>query len=86
MFNEPHTVWFKLSVAAATTVRVSNCSANTDHGHVTVYTGGRVSALTRVPGEGDCGVEFAAQPGVVYRIVIEDDDGGAGVRLTAQIV
>ena len=83
-YNEPHTVWFKLSVAAPTSVRVSNCSAGSEHGHVTVYTGARVSSLTRVGESGYCDATFAAQPGVVYRIVVEEADGGAGVRLSAQ--
>jgi hypothetical protein len=85
-YNHAHTVWFKLSVAAPTAVRVSNCSANTADSHVTVYTGSRVSALTRVSElDDDCSPTFDAQPGVVYRIVVEDGDGaGGGVRLTAQ--
>jgi hypothetical protein len=82
-YNEPHTVWFRLSVAAPARVTLSNCAANTDHGHVGVYTGRRVSDLTRVIVNGDCRVEFDAAPGRVYRIVVEDGGGGGPVRLSA---
>ena len=84
-FNEPHTIWFRLSVAAPTIVRVSNCAANPSHGHVTVYTGASVRTLTRVAGDDDCATEFQALPGAVYRIVVEDA-AGAAVRLAAQAV
>jgi hypothetical protein len=76
------TVWFRLRVAAPTTVELSTCSLG--YPSITVYTGPRVSNLTRVEG-GDCDVQFAAQPGVTYRIVVESSGSGP-VRLTSRAV
>ncbi len=80
--NAPGTVWFRLRVAAPTTVELSTCSLG--YPNITAYTGRRVSNLTRVEG-GDCDVQFPAQPGVTYRIVVESYGSGP-VRLTSRAV
>lgn len=76
--NAPHTVWFKVSVATQSPVHLRACNRSTPS--LTVYTGSRVSALTRVTG-GGCDVTFTAQPGVTYRVVAEDFGAGGGFRL-----
>jgi hypothetical protein len=82
--DNPRTVWFRLRVDAPTTVELGSCSGGFG-GSLTVYTGRRVSSLTRVAG-GGCSVEFDAQPGTFYRIVIESCCRGGPVRLTSRPV
>lgn len=82
-FNGSHTVWFRFTVAAPTVVEVSTCGASP-----TVYTGSRVSALTRVApisGSG-CTEQFAAQPGTTYRIVAESGGSGGSYRFSTRAV
>jgi hypothetical protein len=84
-FNRAHTVWFTLSVTAPTIVEVgAGCEAD----GVTVYTGGSLTSLTPVSPTTDvtCGVQFTAQPGVTYRIVVEDGGLGRAYRLTTAAV
>ena len=84
--NEALTVWFKLTLSSLTNVEVSTCG-NPNFTFLTVYTGNRVGSLTRVAGGGGgCSARFAAQPGVAYRIVVEDGGTGGGVRLIANAV
>jgi hypothetical protein len=82
-FNGSRTVWFRFTVAAPTVVEVSTCGASP-----TVYTGSRVSALTRVApitGSG-CTEQFAAQPGTTYRIVAESGGSGGSYRFSTRAV
>jgi hypothetical protein len=83
-YNRIHTVWFKLSVAAPTTVEVLACTAD----GVTIYTGNSLRSLTRVTPTANvsCGEQFSAQPGVVYRIVVESGGNGLGYRLVTRAV
>jgi hypothetical protein len=79
-FNSPHTIWFKLTVATPTHIRVGAC--NGSFPDFRVYTGSSVSHLTRVGQDGGCDVEFDALAGTTYRIVAEDGGSGGGFRLT----
>jgi hypothetical protein len=83
-FNGSHTVWFRLSVTAPTTVEVAACDA----GGLTVYTGSAVGSVTRVAPTLDdgCREQFAAQPGVTYRIVVEDGGSGSPYRFSTRAV
>lgn len=81
--NAPRTIWFRLRVAAPTTVELSTCSGG--FATLTVYTGRRLSNLTRVEGDG-CSVQFSAQAGTTYRIVAESYGGGRPVRVTSRAV
>ncbi len=82
-FNGSRTVWFRFTVAAPTVVEVSTCGASP-----TVYTGSRVSALTRVQpvASGGCTEQFAAQPGTTYRIVAESGGSGGSYRFSTRAV
>jgi hypothetical protein len=83
------TVWFRLRVDTATTVGLNTCEHAFDT-VLAVYTGRSVDRLTRVVSNDDaCGlgsrVEFAAAPGVTYRIALAEYAGGSGsYRLQAQ--
>lgn len=81
--NAPRTIWFRLRVAAPTTVELSTCSVG--FATLTVYTGRRLSNLARVEGD-DCSVQFSAQAGATYRIVAESYGGGRPVRVTSRAV
>jgi hypothetical protein len=81
--GNPRTIWFRLRVAAPTTVELSACSGG--FATLTVYTRRRLSNLTRVDGEG-CSVRFAAQAGTTYRIVAETCCRGGPVRVTSRAV
>jgi hypothetical protein len=83
-YHRLHTVWFKLSVAAPTTVEVLACTAD----GVTIYTGNSLRSLTRVTPTANvsCGEQFSAQPGVVYRVVVESGGNGLGYRLMTRAV
>jgi hypothetical protein len=83
-FNRVHTVWFKLSVAAATTVEVLACAIDS----VTIYTGNSLKSLTRVTpsADVDCGEQFLAQPGVIYRVALESGGRGDSYRLVTRAV
>ena len=58
------TVWFRLSVATVTRVRLDACGINRSGPALSVYTGERLAELTPVTKTVDCTQEFAAQPGV----------------------
>ena len=83
-FPGTHSVWFRISVAAARTVRLDAC--NGSRPDIGVFTGGRVNRLTRVPTGSFCLVQFAARPGVIYRLALETSGGeySGGFRLTAR--
>jgi hypothetical protein len=78
-YNYPRTIWFRLRVTAPTNVELSTCSGS---GTITVYTGRRVSSLTQV--ESGCEVQFPAQAGTTYRIVVESCCGGGPVRIRSR--
>lgn len=73
--NSPHTVWFKLRVAAQADVALDAC--NGSHPTLTVYTGSSMSTLRRVATGGYCSARFTALPGITYRIVAEDWSAGS---------
>jgi hypothetical protein len=78
-----HTVWFRFSVETGRVVRLDAC----DRGQpprMAVYTGRRVNRLTRVAGIDNCFVQFAAQPGTIYRVVVVDPGQGLPFRLTTR--
>ena len=85
---EPRTVWFRLTVASASTVRLNAC--NGSFPNLAVYTGGRLDRLTRLRVNYPdnlydfCAAQFAAQPGVTYRIAFFNYFGG-GFRLAARV-
>jgi hypothetical protein len=83
-FNGPHTVWFRFSVAAAGEARLETCSAAGYGPGIAMYTGGRVDRLTQVAATDSCRAQFAAQPGVSYRVVVEGSGSGGGFRLRAR--
>jgi hypothetical protein len=80
-FRGAHTVWFRLTVDTAGVVRLDTC--NRSHPGIAVYTGGRVTRLTRIPvatrtHDSQCSVQFAAQPGITYRLAVENGPSGTG--------
>jgi hypothetical protein len=80
-----HTVWYQLRVATPGHVRLSACNPRLYDGTtVAVYTGDRVSGLTRAAYYGTCFVGFAAQPGVTYRVVADDQGHWGRFRLSAR--
>jgi len=83
-FNRSHTVWFKLSVPAATLVEVTACNIQA----VTTYTGNSLRSLARVTPTTSvhCGEQFQAQPGVIYHIVLESGGVGTGYRFSTRAV
>jgi hypothetical protein len=88
-FRNAHTVWFRLSVESASVVRLDSCTRSEPG--IAVYTGGRVNRLTPVPVatrtlDSHCSVQFAAQPGITYRLALENGDDGAGAfRLSGRL-
>ena len=89
-YKGSHTVWFRFSLASASEVRFDAC--NGSRPVLAVYAGTRLNRLTRIAPDrrifpnDECLVQFAAQPGLSYRVVVQG--GGAGVfsrfRLTAR--
>jgi hypothetical protein len=77
--NEPHTVWFKVTLPQATQLNVNAC--NGSFPTLTVYTGSTMRSLTRVATDDGCSVSFAAAAGTTYRIVAEDGGSGGSFRI-----
>jgi hypothetical protein len=88
-FRHAHTVWFRLSVDSASVIRLDSCTRSEPG--IAVYTGRRVDRLTPVAvttrtRDSHCSVQFAAQPGVTYRLALEDGEDGAGAfRLSGRL-
>jgi hypothetical protein len=88
-FMNPHTVWFRLRVDTASVVRLDSC--NRFQPGIAVYTGRRLDRLTPVAvttrtHDSHCSVQFAAQPGITYRLALEDGEDGAGAfRLSGRL-
>jgi hypothetical protein len=88
-FMNAHTVWFRLRVDSASVVRLDSCTRYQPG--IAVYTGRRLDTLTRVAvttrtHDSHCSVQFAAQPGITYRLALEDGDDGAGAfRLSGRL-
>ena len=78
-YNEPHTVWFKLTLPTGTAVTLNAC--NGSYPGLTVYTGSRMSTVKRVAA-GDCSVSFTALAGTKYRVVAEDGGSGGSFRIS----
>jgi hypothetical protein len=76
-----HTVWFRLTVQAAGTIKFDAC--NGSRPSLTIYTGRRVDALRRVAGGFGCTHRFDAEAGRTYRIVAENSGTGGSFGLTA---
>lgn len=76
-----HTVWYRLRVATPRQVRLDACRGNT---RIAVYTGDHVNRLIGVADLGHCDVQFAAQPGVSYRVVVDDQGRWGRFRLSAR--
>ena len=76
-----HTVWFRLTAQAAGTIELDAC--NGYRPSLTIYTGRRVDALTRVAGGFGCTHRFNAEAGRTYRIVAENSRTGGSFRLNA---
>ena len=76
-----HTVWFRLTVPTAARINLDAC--NGSRPSLTIYTGRRVDALTKVAGGYGCSHRFNAEAGKTYRIVAENSGSGASFRLTA---
>lgn len=76
-----HTVWFRLTVQTAARINLDAC--NGYRPSLTVYTGRRVDALTKVAGGYGCSHRFDAETGKTYRIVAENSGSGGSFRLTA---
>jgi hypothetical protein len=79
-YNQPHTVWFKLTLATETPVAVNAC--NGSFPALTVYTGSSMGTLKRVATERDCSVSFTALAGTTYRVVAEDSGSGGSFRIS----
>ena len=78
--GEPHTIWFKLRVAAQADIHLSAC--NGSYPLLAVYTGPSVGQLTRLANAySDCSITFTAVPGTTYRIVAGDGGSGGSFRL-----
>ena len=80
-FGHAHTVWFRLAVDTAGVVRLDACDRSGPG--IAVYAGRRVSGLSRIPVAtrtlgSQCSVQFAAQPGIAYRLAVENGDNGVG--------
>ena len=88
-FNGARTVWFRLSVDTGSVVRLDACNRSAPA--IAVYTGRRVGRLTRIPAaertlDSHCSIQFAAQPGIAYRLVLENGAGsGGGFRLSGRL-
>lgn len=80
-----HTVWYRLRVDTPRHVRLSACDPRLYSGsRVAVYIGDRVNRLTGVAYYGSCFVQFAARPGVTYRVVVDDQGHWGRFRLSAR--
>ena len=77
--NEPHTVWFKLTLPTERAVTVNAC--NGSYPGLTVYTGSSMSTIKRVAA-GGCSVSFTALAGTTYRVVAEDGGSGGSFRIS----
>lgn len=77
--NEPHTVWFKVTLPQATQVNLNAC--NGSFPTLTVYTGSTMRSLARVATDDACSVSFAAAAGTTYRIVAENGGSGGSFRI-----
>lgn len=78
--NDPHTVWFKATLATDTPVTVNAC--NGSFPTITVYTGSSMGTLKRVATDDDCNVSFTALAGITYRVVAEDGGSGGSFRIS----
>jgi hypothetical protein len=86
-FRHAHTVWFRLRVDSASVVRLDSCTRSEPG--IAVHTGRRVDRLTPVPVatrtlDSHCSVQFAAQPGVTYRLALEDGEYPGAFRLSGR--
>jgi hypothetical protein len=79
-----HTVWFRLSAQAAGRIELDACNGYSPS--LTIYTGRRVAALTRVAGGFGCRHGLDVEAGRTYRIVAESSRTGGSFRLTARTV
>jgi len=79
-FNQPHTVWFKLTLPTETPVTVNAC--NGSFPALTVYTGSSMGRLKRLATDHDCDVSFTALAGTTYRVVAEDGGSGGSFRIS----
>jgi hypothetical protein len=78
--NQPHTVWFKVTLPTDTPVTVNAC--NGSFPALTVYTGSSMGTLKRVATEDNCDVSFTALAGITYRVVAENGGSGGSFRIS----
>lgn len=81
-YGGAQTVWFRVTTAADTEVRLDAC--NGDRPYVAVYAGARVDRLARLFVANACIVQFAAHAGESYRVALESAYGGGAFRLSAR--
>jgi hypothetical protein len=90
-----HSVWYRWQAPATEAVKVNICEGTSDTGshdvaiRLAVYTGGSLSGLALVAGNGDgsdsCSVTFNAAAGVSYDLVVDPGDGRSDVYFTLRL-